>query len=81
MIKIELELNDLTFAQARTQASIQQITVEKLFANILEQQVSSLPAHSGSMGLFADDPDMMDHVMEMVRVERETPLTEVTEIE
>ena len=76
MTKIELELNDSTLEQAKTHATKQHITVEKLFANILEQQVPILPSSRSSLGLFADEPDIMDHVMEMIRIERDQPTPE-----
>ena len=82
MVKIELELNDSTVERAKTQATIQTITVEKLLADILEHEVPTLPANRATFGLFEDEPDMMDQVMEMVRIERDRSMAEqVTDIE
>lgn len=74
MIKIELELNENVYELARTNALFQHISVERLFADILEKQVHFMDSKHSSIGLFADEPDMMDRVMEMVRSERDKPI-------
>ena len=76
MIKIELELEEKTIEQAQKHATFQHMTLEKLFTNILEEKTDALTSKRSTLGLFADEPDMMDRVMEMVYSEREKPIHE-----
>ena len=76
MIKIELELDEKTIEQAQRRATFQRMTLEKHFANILEEKTEELTSGRSSLGLFADEPDMMDRVMEIVYSEREKTIQE-----
>lgn len=71
MIKVELELEDSFVEQAEHQAAIQHTTVEALFADLLKQQLPIPPTPNRTLGLFADEPKMIDEMMEMIRAERE----------
>ncbi len=75
MIKIEIELNESIVEQASANASSQHITIEQLFANIPEQNVPPVPTATRLLGLFADEPELMDRVMDMIRAQREEPIT------
>lgn len=76
MSRVQLELDDDLLARAKQLALQRGMTIERLFAELVEQ--ASRPAERARdqvLGLFCDEPDLMDQVTEdVLRSREEQPL-------
>ena len=76
MSQVQLELDDEILARAERLALERGMTIEQLFAKLVEQ--ASRPVDSAPdqvLGLFRDEPDLMDQVTEdALRAREEQPL-------
>ena len=71
-----VEMDDQTLAQAESLARHRGVTVEQLLAELVEQASRPLGgAGEQVLGLFGDEPDLMDQVAEdALRSREEQPL-------
>lgn len=76
MSRVQLELDDKILARAQRLALERGMTIEQLFAELVQQ--ASRPIESVGdqvLGLFGDEPDLMDQVAEdALRSRGEQPL-------
>ena len=70
MSKVTLEISDSTLDRARIDAEAQNITVEKLLADSLEPKAQHKKNGWATLGLFADDPDIIDDAVDLIYSER-----------
>ena len=75
MSRAHVEIDDQTLARAESLARQRGVTVEQLLAKLIEQ-ASKLPGGGHQvLGLFADEPNLMDQVAEdALRSREEQPL-------
>ena len=72
MKTIELELDDQTFEQVRQLAETRHYTLEALIVEIIERLATIGKKADPLLGMFADEPEMIDQVIESVMAARET---------
>jgi tRNA(fMet)-specific endonuclease VapC len=63
MEKIELQLDEQTLARALKLAASRQCTLEELVKEIIEKMEVSETADEPFLGMFADEPELIDQVM------------------
>ena len=65
MSRLQLDLDDEVLSRAERLALQRGITVEQLLLELLEQAITPAPiARDPILGLFSDEPDLMDQVAE-----------------
>jgi hypothetical protein len=63
MSRLQLDLDDEMLSRAERLAAQRGITIEQLLLELLEQAISPPPiSHDSVLGLFSDEPDLMDQV-------------------
>lgn len=72
MKTIELELDDQTFEQARQLAEARRYTLEAFIVEIIERLAAMEKKTDPLLGMFADEPEVIDRVIESVMAARET---------
>jgi hypothetical protein len=72
MEKIELQIDEQTLARALKLAASRHCTLEELIKEIIEQMGMSEVANAPFLGMFADEPDLMDRVIESTMTARES---------
>ncbi|HEY9841596.1 MAG TPA: hypothetical protein V6D23_14130 [Candidatus Obscuribacterales bacterium] len=65
----QIELDDKTYQLAEKLAGNLDVSIAELISRLLSQQVGQGP---NLLGLLADEPELMDEVMESVHQARET---------
>ena len=63
MEKIELELDRLTFEQAKTLAIVNQSTLTELITHVIERLAEIQEKKDPLMGLYADVPEILDEIV------------------
>lgn len=71
MEMIHLQLDEQTLDRAKRLSKLRQCTLEELIKDIIEQIRLVDPAHNHVLGMFADEPGLMDQVVESAMVARE----------
>ena len=71
MEKIELQLDEQTLARALKLAEFRQCSLEELITEIIEQMEVSETADAPFLGMFADEPELIDQVIESIMTARE----------
>ena len=71
MKTIELELDDKTFEQVRQLAEARRYTLEAFIVEIIERLALIGKKPDPLLGMFADEPEMIDQVIESVMAARE----------
>ena len=71
MERIELELDEQTLERARRLAEARRCTVKQLLKELIEQLEVAPPAVDVFLGLFAQEPELVDQVVESVMQARE----------
>lgn len=71
MKRIELELDEETLEQARQLAAKRQCTLEELIRDLLKQTEARESLQDPYLGMLADEPELMDHVVESAMRSRE----------
>lgn len=71
MGKIELQLDEQTVARARKLAASRHCTLEELIKGIIEQMEMSETADDPFLGMFSDEPELVDQVMVSTMMARE----------
>ena len=71
MERIELELDEQTLERARRLAEARRCTVEQLLKELIEQLEVAPPTVDVFLGLFAQEPELVDQVVESVMQARE----------
>jgi hypothetical protein len=71
MERIELELDEQTLERARRLAEARCCTVEQLLKELIEQLEVAPPTVDVFLGLFAQEPELIDQVVESVMQARE----------
>ncbi|MBX9253764.1 hypothetical protein H1Q63_07340 [Desmonostoc muscorum CCALA 125] len=70
MENIELQINEKTLEKARALAKSRHCDLSELIAYAIEQLPMREPAKYPLLGLFADDPDSVDEMLEEVMKDR-----------
>lgn len=70
MEKIELQLDEKTLEKALALAKLRHCDVSDLIAYAIDQLVVTEPAKDNLLGLFADDPESVDEMLEEVMKDR-----------
>ena len=70
MEKIELQLDDKTLEKARRLAKSHHRDLSELIAYAINQLEVTDPPKDRLLGLFADDPESVDHMLEEVMKDR-----------
>ena len=73
MSKVTLELSDLTLDRARIVAKAENTSVEKLLSKILEPTMQTPKDGRNLIGLFADDADKIEEMVEFIYQVRADP--------
>lgn len=71
MERIELELDEQTLERARPLAEVRHCTVEQLLKELIEQLEVAPSTVDVFLGLFAQEPELLDQVVESVMQARE----------
>lgn len=71
MEKLELQLDEQTLARALQLAASRHCTLKDLIKQIIEQLGADEAANDPILGMFADEPELMDQVMESAMTARE----------
>jgi hypothetical protein len=71
MKTIELELDEQTFERAQQLAGARRDTLERLIAKIIEQLAILETRTDPLLGMFAQEPELIDQVIESVMTSRE----------
>jgi hypothetical protein len=61
---IELQLDEQTLAQARKLAAARQVSVEEVLKEALSHLSVPSPADDRITGMFADEPELLDQIVE-----------------
>lgn len=72
MKKIELELDEQMFEQAQLLAAAQQFTLEAWLQQLIERQIIVAAAEDPLLGMFVDEPDLIDEIVDSAMQARET---------
>lgn len=71
MKTVEIQLDEQTFAKAEQFASSHKCTLEDLIKDIIEQLGISEPIEDNIIGMFADEPELLDEIVESAMLGRE----------
>ncbi|MGH8565754.1 MAG: hypothetical protein ACREXW_17355 [Gammaproteobacteria bacterium] len=71
MERIELELDTQTIERARRLAEVRRCTVEQLLREMIENLGSTAIEEDVFLGMFAEEPEMIDQMLEMAMQARE----------
>ena len=70
METIELQLSPQTVQQAQQIAQARQVSLEQLLRELIEALAQTTRADDPILGIFADEADLIDDVMETVNASR-----------
>lgn len=73
MAKVELELNDATLERALRLAEARHATLDTLVNEVLDQ-ATALAASDPLLGLFSEEPDLIEQIVESAMEAREQHL-------
>lgn len=80
METIQLQLDEQTLEHARRLSRLRRRTLEELLKETIEQMRVTEPTNDRVLGMFADEPELMDQVIESVMTARENhPLRQTGE--
>jgi hypothetical protein len=71
MVKIELQLDEQTLARACQLAANRRVSLEDLIKEMFGQMSIPRPGEDSIRGMFADEPELIDQVVEMAMKDRE----------
>lgn len=71
MKRIELELDEKTLARARELAETRRCSLDQLIKGLIEQGAMPAASADSVLGMFADDPDLVDEVVDSAMRARE----------
>jgi hypothetical protein len=71
MTKIEVQLDEQTLARAMKLAESRHCTLDELIRDMIENLEAFEVGDEPFLGMFADEPDLIDQVMESVMMARE----------
>jgi hypothetical protein len=71
MTKIEVQLDEQTLARAMKLAESRHCTLDELIRDMIENLEAFEAADEAFLGMFADDPELIDQVMESIMMARE----------
>lgn len=75
MKKIELELDEQTLEQAQRLAAAHHSSLETWLKQIIAQSVVVETVEDSLLGMFADEPELIDQIVEMaMKAREEAPL-------
>ena len=72
MKTIELQLDEQTFERMQQLAELRQYTVEAFITEMVEQLAVMAPQADPLLGMFAEEPELIDQVLASVMKARET---------
>jgi hypothetical protein len=80
MTKIEVQLDEQTLARAMKLAESRHCTLDELIRDMIENLEAFEVGDEPFLGMFADEPELIDQVMESVMMAREAhPLRQSNE--
>jgi hypothetical protein len=72
---VEIELNDWALARLKKMAEERHVTVEKVLQEILQRSLESQAFEDPILGMFAQEPELMDDVVaEAMKARESDPL-------
>jgi hypothetical protein len=71
MQRIELELDEKTLTRARELARSRHCSLDQLIKGFIEHEVKSATSVDTVLGMFADEPEILDEVAESAMLARE----------
>ncbi len=71
MQRIELELDEKTVARARQLAERRNCSLNQLIKDFIEQEARPATSADTVLGMFADEPELLDEVIESAMYARE----------
>ena len=71
METIELQIDPQTLERARQLAASQKCTLEELIKTLIERLGTESQEHDHLVGMFADEPDLMDEIVTSAIQDRE----------
>ena len=71
MTKIEVQLDEQTLARAMKLAESRHCTLDELIRDVIENLEAFEVGDEPFLGMFADEPELIDQVMESVMMARE----------
>ncbi len=72
MKTIELQIDDQPFEQVQRLAEARQYSLQALIIEIIEQLAKISPKANPLLGMFAQEPELLDQVLEAAMRSRET---------
>ncbi len=72
MTVLELHLDERTIERARDLAARQHLTVESLIGEIVKRLTTKIVVEDSILGMFSQEPELMDAVLENAMTARET---------
>jgi hypothetical protein len=70
LVRIELQLDEQTLARACQLAASRQVSLDDLVKELIEQSRMPVVGRDPWIGLFADEPELVDQVVEMAMKDR-----------
>ncbi len=71
MERVQIEIDEQTLARARQLAASRRCSVEALIAEMVAELAASKPADDRLLGMFADEPELLDRAVESAMLARE----------
>lgn len=71
MERIEIELDEETLARARELAEARRCSLDELVRAFIQQETKPTTSFDPVLGMFADEPDLLDEVVESAMQVRE----------
>jgi len=71
MERVEVELDESTLARARALARERHCSLDRLISELIEQRTAPTNRSDCLLGMFADEPDLLDRVVESAMSARE----------
>lgn len=71
MERIELELDEQTIARARELAEMRHCSLDQLIKELIEQGTKPTASSDTVLGMFADEPELLDEVVDSAMRARE----------
>ena len=72
METIQLQLNQQTVQQAKQVAQSRKLSLERLISEIIEKLAQITVSDDPLWGLFANEPELIDQIIESIMVSRES---------
>src|SRR5574341_485765 len=81
METIQLQLNKPTLERAKGLSALRRCSFEELIKKMIEQPIIAEPANNNLVGMFKDEPELMDQIIESAMSAREKHFSKIKLLE